>query len=353
MKRFELIEHTADVGLIAYGETLAEAFANAAYGMFSIIAELDAVQEVESHPVEISGDDIESLLFEWLNRLLYFFDVDDIEQHGDFFIKTRNGWTFHDFEKDFDLYYEWYKRFFKQAKPSQCIGEDTTTYLASKQAAKRIERLLPDVKLLVMLRDPVARAYSHYWHNMAAGRTVTSFDNAIRLHKSSLISRGFYAEQLRRYTRFIEAGRLKVVLFEDLVQDTQGTVDDICQYLELEGSIDVSSINTHQNSATVPLEIPLRILANRLYLTFAANRSRRNIPNMPAYREPSEQEASAKSPILSRIWKLYRNRLPSRNYPPMADDTRSFLEKLYRRSNAGLSELIDDDVSRQWPCMRE
>ena len=91
----------------------------------------------------------------------------------------------------------------------------------------------------------------------------------------------------------------------------------------------------------------------RIYLTFAANRSRRNIPNMPAYREPSEQEASAKSPILSRIWKLYRNRLPSRNYPPMADDTRSFLEKLYRRSNAGLSELIDDDVSRQWPCMRE
>ena len=53
MKRFELIEHTADIGLIAYGETLAEAFANAAYGMFSIIAELDAVRETESRNVEI------------------------------------------------------------------------------------------------------------------------------------------------------------------------------------------------------------------------------------------------------------------------------------------------------------
>ena len=76
MKRFELIEHTADMGLKAYGKTLGEAFANAAYGMFSIIAELDAVKEVESRRVEINEDDAESLLFEWLNSLLYYFDVE-------------------------------------------------------------------------------------------------------------------------------------------------------------------------------------------------------------------------------------------------------------------------------------
>lgn len=75
-KRFKLIEHTADVGLLAYGETLAEAFANAAYGMFSIIAELDEVQETESRRVEISEEDLEGLLFEWLNSLIYLFDVE-------------------------------------------------------------------------------------------------------------------------------------------------------------------------------------------------------------------------------------------------------------------------------------
>jgi len=75
-KRFKLIEHTADVGLIAYGETLAEAFANAAYGLFSIIAELDGVQETDSRRVEISEDDLEGLLFEWLNHLIYLFDVE-------------------------------------------------------------------------------------------------------------------------------------------------------------------------------------------------------------------------------------------------------------------------------------
>ena len=76
MKRYQLIEHTADVGLIAYGQTLAEAFGNAAYGMFSIIAELRTVREVESRRLEVREKDLDSLLFEWLNRLIYFLDVD-------------------------------------------------------------------------------------------------------------------------------------------------------------------------------------------------------------------------------------------------------------------------------------
>ena len=76
MKRFQLIEHTADTGLVAYGSSLAEAFANEAYGLFSIIAELDKVKEVESRPVAVSAEDAESLLFEWLNHLIYIFDVE-------------------------------------------------------------------------------------------------------------------------------------------------------------------------------------------------------------------------------------------------------------------------------------
>jgi SHS2 domain-containing protein len=78
MKRFELIEHTADIGLKAYGKSLAEAFANAAYGMFSIVADLEGVKEIEKRRVEINESDIESLLFEWLNRLLYYFDVEGL-----------------------------------------------------------------------------------------------------------------------------------------------------------------------------------------------------------------------------------------------------------------------------------
>ena len=78
MKRYEIIEHTADTGLVAYGETLAEAFANAAYGMFSIITDPDDVKEVESRHVTLSEQDTEALLFAWLNDLIYLFDVETI-----------------------------------------------------------------------------------------------------------------------------------------------------------------------------------------------------------------------------------------------------------------------------------
>jgi SHS2 domain-containing protein len=78
IKRFELIEHTADMGLKAYGKNLSEAFANAAYGMFSIIAELDSIKEKTKRRVDIKGEDKESLLFEWLNSLLYYFDVEGL-----------------------------------------------------------------------------------------------------------------------------------------------------------------------------------------------------------------------------------------------------------------------------------
>jgi len=76
MKKYEFIEHTSDIGLRAYGGTLSKAFANAALGMFSIMAELKNVGEKESRRVEVNADDIEGLIFEWLNSLLYYFDVE-------------------------------------------------------------------------------------------------------------------------------------------------------------------------------------------------------------------------------------------------------------------------------------
>ena len=76
VKRFELIEHTADTGLVAYGENLPEAFGNAAYGLFSIIADLRRVKQAESRQFEIEERGPEDLLFEWLNQLVYLFDVE-------------------------------------------------------------------------------------------------------------------------------------------------------------------------------------------------------------------------------------------------------------------------------------
>jgi len=77
-KEFEIINHTADVGIIAYGADMNEAFANAARALFSLITELDDVEEVVHRDIELTAPDQESLLVEWLNELIYLFDVENI-----------------------------------------------------------------------------------------------------------------------------------------------------------------------------------------------------------------------------------------------------------------------------------
>lgn len=74
MKEFEIIEHTADTGVRAFGATLEETFINAARGMFSIIAETEAATAAESFDIEVEGGDREALLVAWLGELLYLYD---------------------------------------------------------------------------------------------------------------------------------------------------------------------------------------------------------------------------------------------------------------------------------------
>ena len=71
MKTYELIDHTADVGLKAYGKTLAEAFENAAKGMFDIITDSSEVESIGQYNIELDAPDLEQLLVDWLSELLF------------------------------------------------------------------------------------------------------------------------------------------------------------------------------------------------------------------------------------------------------------------------------------------
>ena len=64
------------MGLVAYGKSLAEAFANAACGLFSLIVEPNKVKEKESRKVTVQAQDAEGLLFNWINELIYIFEVE-------------------------------------------------------------------------------------------------------------------------------------------------------------------------------------------------------------------------------------------------------------------------------------
>lgn len=69
-KSYEFFEHTADVGIIAYGETLEEAFENAALAMYDVMTDPSRIEARECEKIEVEAEDLEALLFEWLTALL-------------------------------------------------------------------------------------------------------------------------------------------------------------------------------------------------------------------------------------------------------------------------------------------
>ena len=77
-KDFELIDHTADIGVTAYGADMKQVFANAARGLFSLITELDLVSEKKNLDVRVTAPDREALLVNWLNELIYLFEAKEI-----------------------------------------------------------------------------------------------------------------------------------------------------------------------------------------------------------------------------------------------------------------------------------
>ncbi|MFO8102179.1 MAG: archease [Dehalococcoidia bacterium] len=78
MPEFEIIDHTADVGLLAYGSTRKEVFINAAAGMVSLITDPEKVNPVCQREIALDADDYEDLLVVWLNELLYLFDAENL-----------------------------------------------------------------------------------------------------------------------------------------------------------------------------------------------------------------------------------------------------------------------------------
>jgi SHS2 domain-containing protein len=78
MKHYELIEHTADVGVKAYGKTVAEAFEHVAEAMFDIITDESTIDSIGEYDILLEAPDHEQLLVDWLSKLLFLNDAEDL-----------------------------------------------------------------------------------------------------------------------------------------------------------------------------------------------------------------------------------------------------------------------------------
>src|SRR5690606_1986293 len=268
---------------------------------------------------------------------LFFFDVDDVQQHPDAFVYTPGGWTFFDYEAEFERYLAWYAAHFAAAAPGQLVGEDTTTYLASPRAPERIRALLPEARIIVLLRDPVARAVSHYWHLVQHRRAIYPLEEMLQRAPENLLVRGHYREQIERYLRFFPRDRVKVLLFERLVADPQAVVDDVCAFLGLEESVDTSRVPTWANKTLYPRSLRLQLRFNRLVWPVTSKRrllDEHHLRPTPGGR-PAAADAERAAPA-SGFWKRAMRRavralgsvdrfnMRSGECPPLNPHTRAF-----------------------------
>lgn len=147
-----------------------------------------------------------------------------------FFNKYNSNFVAHDYFK-FGL--NWYCNFFKDYKKQKAIGEVTPMYICDAEAPLRIKQTLPDVKLIAILRNPVQRAYSHYWMAKHKNHTALSFDGVIEQEEPRFIKRGLYYQQLKTYYELFKPQQIMVLFYEELFKDPAYWLLQICKFLEV------------------------------------------------------------------------------------------------------------------------
>jgi hypothetical protein len=142
----------------------------------------------------------------------------------------------HFFDKKYNLGLKWYYNLFDG---EHFNFESTPNYLYDKQCPKRICDALPDIKLIVMLRDPVDRAWSHYINWRMRERWSI---NILRNSEHEIIKKGIYIEQLLRWLKHIEIERIKIIRSEDFYGNPSLILKKILTWLGLKASCEVESI---------------------------------------------------------------------------------------------------------------
>lgn len=215
-----------------------------------------------------------------------------------------------------------------------CAGEASTSYLWSASTASEIKLLQPEAKIIILLRDPVDRAYSHYWHQARDGIEPLGFEEALqaeperirqgRWHGLYYVDNSLYADQVRRYLDTFGHEAVRVYLFEDLIRDTQGRCRDVFEFLGLDPD--------------APVEI------GRAYNTGGAPKSKlfARLVRMQAIKGPLKSVLPTAFRGNLGDWLRTSNNKPA---PEMDSKTRARLRAVFDEDVLRLEALIGRDLS--------
>jgi hypothetical protein len=172
------------------------------------------------------------------------------------------------FQKGINNYF---KDYFKESDKNLLLGEINPQFCYVPKVAERIKNNFGEVKIIILLRNPVDRAFSHYLMTKRRGLEPLSFEDALLSEKERLgtehgdlnhsyISRGNYTNQIERYQKLFGDENLKVILFDEFIRNTPKVTREICEFINVEDFDFDFSIQSNPAS-----ESKSKLLGNFLY----------------------------------------------------------------------------------------
>jgi len=166
-----------------------------------------------------------------------------------------------------------YESLFVQ-KESVVYGEGSVSYLFYDNVAEDIKKYNPNAKIIIMLRNPIERAFSHYLMDYRLGLISDSFENILAKkskHKNAhlfyqqYIEVSKYAKQIQRYLDFFEKDNILVIDYEDFKKNVSKTVDQVYSFLNISAEF-AADINTKHNTFTMPKNKVIRFIYSFVFL---------------------------------------------------------------------------------------
>jgi len=153
-----------------------------------------------------------------------------------------------------------YQNLFMGAKGEKATGESSVSYLFYPKTPLKIKHLIPDAKIIILLRDPVQRGFSHYLMDYRLGYVDLSFEDIVYkrakhtlldLYYQQYVELGLYYEQVKRYLDLWERNRVKIILTSDLNSNLNNVLRELCQFLEIDQSFSFD-ISEQYNAYEIP-----------------------------------------------------------------------------------------------------
>lgn len=273
---------------------------------------------------------------------------DALDQHPQVFCSTPKETRFFSDDKMYARGLDWYlNTCFLGSTDYPARGEATPQYLSlSEKTVPRIRDMFGEqlARFITIFRDPVQRAYSHYWQTIRLGEETLSFEDALsaedeRLKKSSddlsvteegiyaYFRLGCYASRLKPYLDNFPRDRFLFLLNEDLERDFGGTMTKIAAFICVDPSFKFKPVSS--NPASMPTN---RFLFNFLKKGSLVRRFIRFIVPVPALRN------NLKDSYRKAVVRPFR-------YPPMKPETRRMLRNRYLDQIIQLERMIGFDLS--------